>query len=146
MIPGSAAWSSARWRRAATRWNSARAVPRASRALPWAGSTPWRSTITCQARRGSTSCPRSAPCRRPRPPRRPPPVIYVTGSEDSRVAVAALKAGAVDYVWKDIQGQFRELLGEAVDTALRQEARRQAKERAEAEMREARDRAELLLR
>ncbi len=75
-----------------------------------------------------------------------PPVIYVTGSEDSRVAVAALKAGAVDYVWKDIQGQFRELLGEAVATALRQEALRRDKERAEAEMREARDRAELLLR
>ncbi|WP_204280696.1 response regulator, partial [Serratia marcescens] len=31
-----------------------------------------------------------------------PPVVYVTGSEDSRVAVAALKAGAVDYVWKDV--------------------------------------------
>ena len=75
-----------------------------------------------------------------------PPVIYVTGSEDSRVAVAALKAGAVDYVWKDVQGQFRELLGEAVDTALRQEALRRDKERAEAEMREARDRAELMLR
>jgi two-component sensor histidine kinase len=75
-----------------------------------------------------------------------PPVIYVTGSEDSRVAVAALKAGAVDYVWKDIQGQFRELLSEAVATALRQEALRRDKERAEAEMREARDRAELLLR
>ena len=76
----------------------------------------------------------------------PPPVIYVTGSEDSRVAVAALKAGAVDYVWKDVQGQFRELLGEAVDTALRQEELRRAKERAEAAVREARDRAEMLLR
>lgn len=75
-----------------------------------------------------------------------PPVIYVTGSEDSRVAVAALKAGAVDYVWKDVQGQFRELLGEAIDTALRQEAMRRDKERAEAAVREARDRAELLLR
>lgn len=75
-----------------------------------------------------------------------PPVVYVTGSEDSRVAVAALKAGAVDYVWKDVQGQFRELLGEAVDTALRAEALRRDKERAEAAVREARDRAELLLR
>ncbi|WP_019905061.1 response regulator [Methylobacterium sp. 77] len=75
-----------------------------------------------------------------------PPVIYVTGSEDSRVAVAALKAGAVDYVWKDFQGQFRELLGEAIDTALRQEEMRRDKERAEAEVREARDRAVMLLR
>lgn len=75
-----------------------------------------------------------------------PPVIYVTGSEDSRVAVAALKAGAVDYVWKDVQGQFRDLLAESVGTALRQEAMRRDKERAEAAVRAARDRAELLLR
>lgn len=75
-----------------------------------------------------------------------PPVVYVTGSEDSRVAVAALKAGAVDYVWKDLQGQFRELLGGAIDTALRQEALRRDKERAEREVREARDRAEIMLR
>ncbi len=75
-----------------------------------------------------------------------PPIVYVTGSEDSRVAVAALKAGAVDYVWKDVQGQFRELLDEAIGTALRQEALRRDKERAEAEVRQARDRAELLLR
>ena len=75
-----------------------------------------------------------------------PPVIYVTGSEDGRIAVAALKAGAVDYVWKDVQGQFRELLAEAVDTALQREALRRDKEHAEAAVREARDRAELLLR
>ncbi len=76
----------------------------------------------------------------------PPPVIYVTGSEDSRVAVAALKAGAVDYVWKDVQGHFRELLAEAVDTALENERLRRAQARAERETREARDRAEALLR
>src|SRR5687768_7784078 len=29
-----------------------------------------------------------------------PPIIYVTGSEESSVAVAALKAGAADYVVK----------------------------------------------
>ncbi|GBU17383.1 MULTISPECIES: response regulator [Methylobacterium] len=75
-----------------------------------------------------------------------PPVVYVTGSEDSRVAVAALKAGAVDYVWKDVQGQFRELLGEAIGTALRGEAMRRDKERAEQEVRAARDRAEMMLR
>lgn len=74
-----------------------------------------------------------------------PPVIYVTGSEDSRVAVAALKAGAVDYVWKDIQGHFRELLGEAIETALQNELLLRAKEAAEREVREARDRAEQLL-
>ncbi len=60
-----------------------------------------------------------------------PPVIYVTGSEDSRVAVAALKAGAADYVWKDVQGHFRDLLAEAIANALDQERLRREKEAAE---------------
>jgi DNA-binding response OmpR family regulator len=75
-----------------------------------------------------------------------PPVIYVTGSEDSRVAVAALKAGAVDYVWKDVQGHFRELLTEAIITALEKEQLRRDKEAADREVLAALDRAELLLR
>ena len=75
-----------------------------------------------------------------------PPVVFVTGSQDSRVAVAALKAGAVDYVWKDVQGLFRELLGEALTAAIRQEQLRRAKEQADRDVRDARDRAEMLLR
>ncbi len=75
-----------------------------------------------------------------------PPVIYVTGSEDSHIAVAALKAGAVDYVWKDVQGHFRELLAEAIVTALAKERLRRDKEAADREVIAARDRAELLLR
>lgn len=74
-----------------------------------------------------------------------PPVIYVTGSDDVRVAVAALKAGAVDYVWKDTLGQYRELLGQAVDAAIAQATLKRQKDEAEAEMRRARERAELLL-
>jgi two-component sensor histidine kinase len=75
-----------------------------------------------------------------------PPVIYVTGSDDIHVAVSALKEGAADYVFKDTEGQFRELLGSSIEAALRQETLRREKERAEQEMREARDRAELSLR
>ena len=75
----------------------------------------------------------------------PPPVIYVTGSDDARIAVAALKAGAVDYVWKDVAGHYRDLLAEAIGAALRAEDMRRAKEQAEREVREARDRAEMLL-
>ena len=63
----------------------------------------------------------------------PPPVIYVTGSEDLRIAVAALKAGAADYVLKDVAGHFRELLVQAVEAALAQERLR--REKAEAEQR-----------
>ncbi len=76
----------------------------------------------------------------------PPPVIYVTGSEDTRVAVAALKAGAVDYVWKDVQGHFRELLAQSVSASLEQERLRRDMEAAEIEIRLARDRAELMLK
>ena len=75
-----------------------------------------------------------------------PPVIYVTGAEDSRIAVAALKTGAVDYVWKDVDGQFRELLMQAIGDALEKESLRRAKEAADREMRQARERAELLLK
>jgi two-component sensor histidine kinase len=75
-----------------------------------------------------------------------PPVIYVTGEGDTRIAVAALKAGAADYVAKDIEGEFLELLGAAVEHACETARLRRLKERAEREVREARDRAELLLR
>jgi two-component sensor histidine kinase/CheY-like chemotaxis protein len=73
------------------------------------------------------------------------PVVYVTGSEDARVAVAALKAGAADYVWKDIQGHFRELLGAAIRSALQQQRMKAEAEEAQRTIREERDRAELLL-
>lgn len=75
-----------------------------------------------------------------------PPVIYVTGSEDARIAVAALKAGAVDYVWKDVQGHYRELLREAVKTALEQERLKRASAEAQRQVAEARDRAEAMLK
>jgi two-component sensor histidine kinase len=73
------------------------------------------------------------------------PVVYVTGSEDARVAVAALKAGAADYVWKDVQGHFRELLGAAIRSALQQQRMKTEAEEAQRTIREERDRAELLL-
>lgn len=73
------------------------------------------------------------------------PVVYVTGSEDARVAVAALKAGAADYVWKDVQGHFRELLGASIRSALQQQRMKAEAEEAQRAIREARDRAETLL-
>src|SRR5262245_16593191 len=47
-----------------------------------------------------------------------PPVVFVTASLDSRIAVTALKAGAADYLVKDTQGHFIPLLGVAVTGAL----------------------------
>ena len=68
-----------------------------------------------------------------------PPVVYLTASQDSRVAVAALKAGAADYVVKDVHGDFLILLEKAVTNAMFATAIRRDKERAEAEVRAARD-------
>jgi two-component sensor histidine kinase len=49
-------------------------------------------------------------------------------------------------VWKDVQGHYRELLREAIRTAMEQEKLKRAAEEAQREIREARDRAETLLR
>ena len=69
-----------------------------------------------------------------------PPVVFVTASLDSRIAVTALKAGASDYLVKDTQGDFIPLLSVAVSGALNGARMRHAKEAAEAEVRAARDR------
>ena len=74
----------------------------------------------------------------------PPPVVYVTGTQESSVAVAALKAGASDYVVKTVGDEFIPLLTASVEQAMRSVRLRRAKEAAEAEVREARDRFEAL--
>jgi len=73
-----------------------------------------------------------------------PPVIFVTAAQDSTLAVAALKAGAFDYVVKDASGDFIPLLKAAFSTAVSAMRMRRAKEAAEAEVRAARDRFEAL--
>ena len=75
-----------------------------------------------------------------------PPVIYASGSDEGRIAIAALKAGAVDYVIKDVGGVFIELLRNAIDNAVEQDRMRRQQIEAELEMRAARERAETLLR
>jgi len=76
----------------------------------------------------------------------PPPVVYVTGSDETRVAVAALKAGAADYVVKVVGEEFFDLLESAFDLALEQvRLRRQAAEAEEA-LRAGNQRLQTLLR
>ena len=65
----------------------------------------------------------------------PPPVIYVTAMQEGRVAVAALKAGAADYVAKDVQGDFVVLLQRAIEANFDAVVLRRAKEIAETESR-----------
>ena len=69
-----------------------------------------------------------------------PPVVFVTASQDSRIAVTALKAGAADYLVKDTLGDFIPLLHVAVEGALKQAMIRKARDDAEAEVHASRDR------
>jgi two-component sensor histidine kinase len=69
-----------------------------------------------------------------------PPVVFVTASQDSKIAVTALKAGADDYLVKDTQGDFIPLLQVAVEGALQQARVRKARDDAEAEVHASRDR------
>ena len=72
------------------------------------------------------------------------PVIFVTAAEEPRIAVSALKEGAADYVVKDVQGAFLDLLANAVRQAIAEVALRRAKEQAERDLRDSRDRLEKL--
>jgi len=69
-----------------------------------------------------------------------PPVVFVTAAQDSSIAVTALKAGAADYLVKDVHGDFIPLLQVAIDGALRQARIQKARDDAEAEVHASRDR------
>jgi len=75
-----------------------------------------------------------------------PPVVYVTGSTETAVAVAALKAGATDFVPKAVGDDFLTLLSSALRQAIAKHRLENEKREAERQVRIARDRAEALLR
>ena len=70
----------------------------------------------------------------------PPPVIFVTGAEEPRIAVTALKNGAADYVVKDVHGTFIELLGASVAQEMTRARWQRERDAAEREVHESRDR------
>ena len=74
-----------------------------------------------------------------------PPVVYVTGSEEGRIAVAALKAGAVDYVVKSIGEDFFDLLAASFDQVRARAALEREKLAAEERLRASNARLEALL-
>jgi two-component sensor histidine kinase/CheY-like chemotaxis protein len=76
----------------------------------------------------------------------PPPVVYVTGAQEGRIAVAALRAGASDYVIKDVSEDFTTLLRNALEDALNRRRLQRENEEAHEQVRLARDRAEAMLR
>ena len=74
-----------------------------------------------------------------------PPVVYVTGSEEGRIAVAALKAGAADYVVKTVGEDFFDLLAASFDQVRARATLEQAKAAVEADLRATNARLEALL-
>lgn len=75
----------------------------------------------------------------------PPPVVYVTGSDEGRVAVAALKAGAADYVVKTVGEDFFDLLSASFTQVLDRARLTRAKAAAETELRASNARLEAML-
>lgn len=75
-----------------------------------------------------------------------PAIVYVTGSEEGRVAVAALRAGAADYVVKTVGDDFFSLLAAALDQVRQQAALERDKTLAEEQLRASNARLEALLR
>ncbi len=73
------------------------------------------------------------------------PVIYVTGSADARLVLQALRRGADEYVIKDSSPEFYELLMTAIGNVIERWRLKTQKAEDELAVREARDRAELLL-
>lgn len=75
----------------------------------------------------------------------PPPIVYVTGSEESRIAVGALKAGAADYVVKSVGADFFDLLASAFDQVLARATLERGKAAAEDQLRASNARLAALL-
>ncbi len=69
-----------------------------------------------------------------------PPVVFVTASQDSQIAITALKSGAADYLVKDTQGEFVSTLYNAAKGAIDTARVRRARDDAEAEVHASRDR------
>ncbi len=74
-----------------------------------------------------------------------PPVVYVTGSEESRIAIAALKAGAADYVVKTGSEDFADLLFTAVRQAVEGVRLRRARDEAQRDLAQANARLEAVV-
>jgi two-component system, sensor histidine kinase and response regulator len=64
-----------------------------------------------------------------------PPVIMVTGSGNEAIAVQALKLGAEDYVVKDVDGGYLQLLPSVIEQVIARHRLLQEKQQAEAALR-----------
>ena len=62
-----------------------------------------------------------------------PPVVMITGTGNERIAVEAMKLGASDYIVKDADGGYLDLLPTVIERVLHQRRLVKEKEQAEAE-------------
>ena len=74
-----------------------------------------------------------------------PGIVYVTGSEEGRVAIAALRAGAADYVVKTVGQDFFDLLDASFRQVLARAELERQKASAESDLRASNARLEALL-
>jgi two-component system, cell cycle sensor histidine kinase and response regulator CckA len=75
-----------------------------------------------------------------------PPTIMVTGQGDETVAVEALKLSASDYLIKDVDCGYLDLMPSVIEQALAKQRLIQGKQRAEEELQKARDELEMRVR
>jgi len=75
-----------------------------------------------------------------------PPVVYVTGSDESRIAVAALKAGAADYVVKAVGDDFFDLLASSFRQVIERAVLLRERDEAEERLRLSHERLQALLK
>ena len=75
-----------------------------------------------------------------------PPVVFVTGNDDTAIAVKAIHAGALDFVVKTVGETFFDVLDGRLRQALSRDKLERDKRAAENELRLANERLELLVR
>jgi len=73
-----------------------------------------------------------------------PPTIMVTAMSDAKLAVRAMKMGASDYIIKDAEVEYMELIPSTIEKVLNQKKMREEKEKAEEALRESEERFRLL--
>ncbi|OGP54704.1 MAG: hypothetical protein A2Y65_03350 [Deltaproteobacteria bacterium RBG_13_52_11] len=68
-----------------------------------------------------------------------PPMIMITGTGDEKVAVEAMKLGTSDYIVKDVEGGYLNLLPSVIEKVLQQRCVVDEKQRAEEELQKERE-------
>ncbi len=74
-----------------------------------------------------------------------PPVMFIAGSGDEEVAVEAMKNGASDYIVKDVDGGYLDLLPSVIRKVIRQRRLAQEKSRGEEKLKESEEKLQTLI-